>query len=328
MAKLNIDLTKCSILIVDDTPENIDVLVKILEGEGFEVLVANNGERGVGIATDATPDLILMDVMMPGIDGYEACRRLKAVDELEEIPVIFLTARNDLEGIVEGFESGGVDYVVKPFKKEELLARIRTNLERAILARELLQLNEQLEGTVRNRTRELQLRVSELEGKDRIAEHLLEVHSLEETLAVVLEVISGILDVERIVIHTWTDGRLTPAAAKGVAAESLSAETDDRSAAPERAEALAKAMEQLAPVRVAGDRSTALVPIASKGQFLGLIEVESAQTERGITDADLDTLRSFSLQAAVAIKDALVQLDSAEWQDEVDELVELSDEID
>ena len=198
MAKLNIDLTKCSILIVDDTPENIDVLVKILEGEGFEVLVANNGERGVGIATDATPDLILMDVMMPGIDGYEACRRLKAVDELEEIPVIFLTARNDLEGIVEGFESGGVDYVVKPFKKEELLARIRTNLERAILARELLQLNEQLEGTVRNRTRELQLRVSELEGKDRIAEHLLEVHSLEETLAVVLEVISGILDVERL----------------------------------------------------------------------------------------------------------------------------------
>ena len=81
-------------------------------------------------------------------------------------------------------------------------------------------------------------------------------------------------------------------------------------------------------MRVAGDRSTALVPIASKGQFLGLIEVESAQTERGITDADLDTLRSFSLQAAVAIKDALVQLDSAEWQDEVDELVEFSDEID
>ena len=144
MAKLNIDLTKCSILIVDDTPENIDVLVKILEGEGFEVLVAKNGERGLGIATKTMPDLILMDVMMPGIDGYEACRQLKAVEELEEIPVIFLTARSDVEGIVEGFESGGVDYVVKPFKKEELLARIRTNLERAILARELLQLNEQL----------------------------------------------------------------------------------------------------------------------------------------------------------------------------------------
>ena len=151
---------------------------------------------------------------------------------------------------------------------------------------------------------------------------------MEETLAVVLEVISGIIDVERIVIHTCTAGRLTPAAAKGVGAESLSAATDERSAAPERAEALATAMEQLEPVRVAGDRSTALVPIARKGQFLGLIEVVSAQTERGITDADLDMLRSFALQAAVAIKDALVQLDSEEWQDEVDELVELSDEID
>ena len=327
MAKLHIDLTGCSVLIVDDTQANVHVLIEILEREGFKVFVANDGESGVRIASRAIPDLILMDVMMPDIDGYEACRRLKAADELEEIPVIFLTARGDLEGIVEGFESGGVDYVVKPFKKEELLARIRTNLERAILARELLHLNEQLEETVRSRTRELQLRVSELEGKDRIAEHLLEVHSLEETLAVVLEVVSGIVDVDRIVIHTMVDGRLTPVAATGLA-EGLSGVTEDRLAGPERTEALATAVEQLEPVRVAGEPSSALVPIARKGQFLGLIEVESARAERGITDADLNTLRSFSLQAAVAIKDAQVQLNPEEWQDEVEELVEIDEELD
>jgi DNA-binding response OmpR family regulator len=130
--------------------------------------------------------------MMPGIDGYETCRRLKADETLADTPVIFLTARDDVEGIIEGFQAGGVDYVTKPFKKEEVLARIRTHLERDLLARELAELNTRLEEKVRERTAELQRKVSELEGKDRIIEHMLTLHSLEETMAVVLEAIMGI----------------------------------------------------------------------------------------------------------------------------------------
>jgi DNA-binding response OmpR family regulator len=327
MADLRIDLMGCSIMVVDDTPANIDVLTSMLEDEGFNVRVATDGDSGLRVAEQARPDLVLMDVMMPGIDGYEACRRLKATAGLEEVPVIFLTARGDQEGIVEGFEAGGVDYVVKPFKKTELLARIRTNLERALLARELVRTNEALEETVQTRTRELQLRVRELEGKDRIAEHLLEVHTLEETLAVVLEVISNLLDLEQIVIHVSTDDSLAPAAAKGLEAARMSRPSEE-GFAPDTAAALATARESLRPERVGADRRAALVPIARKGEFLGLIEVVSAKAEPGISEADLSILRSFALQAAVAIKDALVQLDPASWQEELEEAVELDEELD
>lgn len=97
----------------------------------------------------------MLDVMMPGIDGFETCRRLKANDATRSIPVIFLTARDELEGVLEGFRAGGVDYISKPFQKEEVLIRIRTHLERDRLAKELAELNAHLEQKVAERTAEL-----------------------------------------------------------------------------------------------------------------------------------------------------------------------------
>jgi DNA-binding response OmpR family regulator len=221
MERLKVDLTACRILIVDDTPVNLEVLIDMLESEGFDIGIARDGSEALEVVGMRKPDLILLDVMMPGIDGYETCRRLKAQEEFEEIPVIFLTARADPEGTLEGFAAGGVDYVTKPFQKEELLARIHTNLERAILARDLLSLNEELEHKVRERTRELHLRVSELEGKDRITQHMLVMHSLEETLAVVLDVVTNITGVDQAVIYTKSVDEWTAVAATGLVGEEL-----------------------------------------------------------------------------------------------------------
>ncbi len=142
MARPSPDLTGCTILAVDDTPANLDVLAEMLETAGFEISVATTGEQALQVVSAAKPDLILLDVMMPGIDGYETCRRLKALEEMEDVPVIFVTARHDLQAITQAFEAGGHDYVTKPFSKEELLARIRTSLERAVLARDLALLRE------------------------------------------------------------------------------------------------------------------------------------------------------------------------------------------
>ncbi len=124
------------ILIVDDTPANLDVLKQTLAREGYRISLAPSGERALKIVPLLKPDLILLDVMMPGIDGYETCRRLKRDRVHADIPVIFITAKNETQDIVEGFNAGGIDYISKPFRHEEVLARVATqsrirSLERA-----------------------------------------------------------------------------------------------------------------------------------------------------------------------------------------------------
>ena len=146
---------KLTVLIVDDTPENIDVLSTVLEGMGCDLVVATNGPRALELAARRKPDLILLDVMMPGMDGFEVCRQLKADIVLAEIPVIFCTARTD--DISTGFGVGGADYITKPINADEVLARVRHQIERQVLLRDLRELNRSLEERVRERTAELTL---------------------------------------------------------------------------------------------------------------------------------------------------------------------------
>ncbi len=121
------DLNGIKVLIVDDTPANIDVLHNILNDQGFQIAVALSGEQGLSYAPQFNPDLILLDIMMPGIDGFETCKRLKSNDPTKDIPVIFLTAKTESEDIVKGFKLGAVDYITKPFQHEEVLVRIETH---------------------------------------------------------------------------------------------------------------------------------------------------------------------------------------------------------
>ena len=133
------------VLIVDDTPANLGVLTHLLEPQGYRVLAAPSGEIALRVAARARPDLILLDVMMPGLDGYETCRRLKASPETAHIPVLFISARDEIDSLIKGFHAGGVDYMIKPFQAEEVLARIQNHLQISRLARELARKNQDLE---------------------------------------------------------------------------------------------------------------------------------------------------------------------------------------
>jgi DNA-binding NarL/FixJ family response regulator len=129
------------VLVVDDMPQTIGPLCRELESGGYAVLVAADGDEALERLALVSPDAILLDAVMPGIDGFETCRRIKAHPEWSHIPVIFMTGLSDTERIVEGFQAGGVDYVVKPVRAEEVLARLSTHLRnaRAVrLAREAL----------------------------------------------------------------------------------------------------------------------------------------------------------------------------------------------
>ena len=137
-------LQTSTILVVDDTPTNLSVLLDYLNQSGFKTLIAQDGEGALEQADFANPDIILLDVMMPGIDGFETCKRLKENDATKNIPVIFMTALSETVDKVKGFQYGAVDYITKPFQQEEVLMRITAHLTIQHQKKELNDLNEKL----------------------------------------------------------------------------------------------------------------------------------------------------------------------------------------
>ena len=169
------NLNSHSILIVDDNHNNLEVLSETLTRAGFQVAVAIDGETAIEQVQYYKPELILLDVMMPGIDGYQTCQRIKANPDNFDIPIIFMTALSDTEHKVRGFAIGAVDYITKPFQREEVLARVRVQLQLRNLARtlegqnrmlkkEILQ-RERVEGSLLKLNQELENRVEERTNK-------------------------------------------------------------------------------------------------------------------------------------------------------------------
>lgn len=150
------------ILIVDDIPSNLTVLLDYLSDEGYNTLVAEDGESALKKVNEEVPDLILMDIIMPGIDGFEACRQLKNNPETKDIPVIFMSSLSDTIDKVKGFEVGGVDYITKPFEHKEVIARVNTHLTLKNLQEELAKTNEELEKRVQERTADLEQALKEV----------------------------------------------------------------------------------------------------------------------------------------------------------------------
>lgn len=128
---------RTTVFIVDDTLPNIDVLSKILESEGYTIAFAESGEEALEAIPEIHPDLILMDVMMPGIDGFETCKRLKEIEHVKDIPLIFVTAKNDVRDVLQALHVGGVDYITKPVRREEVLARVSTHVQQQRLIKQV-----------------------------------------------------------------------------------------------------------------------------------------------------------------------------------------------
>jgi DNA-binding NarL/FixJ family response regulator len=134
MAEQYTDVRRDTLLVVDDTPETLGFLTDTLDHAGFTVLIATDGESALRLLGQITPDLVLMDAVMPALNGFETCRRMKRNKALAHVPVIFMTGLTETENVLEGLAAGGVDYVTKPLVVDELLARIRVHLANARVA--------------------------------------------------------------------------------------------------------------------------------------------------------------------------------------------------
>jgi DNA-binding response OmpR family regulator len=144
-----------SILIIDDTLDNLRLLSTVLGKEGYQIQCANNGPMALIMVENSLPDLILLDIRMPDMDGYEVCRALKANEQTRHIPVMFLSALDDVVDKVYAFEVGGVDYITKPFDFAEMLIRVRHQLKLQAIHSEIRQLNAELDQRVQQRTTQL-----------------------------------------------------------------------------------------------------------------------------------------------------------------------------
>ena len=168
-----------SILIVDDTPANLELLAGMLSARGYEPRPVVSGKLALAAARADPPDLILLDILMPDMDGYEVCAHLKADEALQEIPVIFISALTATTDIIRAFKLGAVDYLSKPFQIAEVDARVRTHLKIRHLQRQLLAQNENLERLVAERTRELALANERMQQLSQLKDDFLRMISYE-----------------------------------------------------------------------------------------------------------------------------------------------------
>ena len=144
------------LLVVDDNQKNLEIVSRYLKDEGYKIALAENGKDALAILEVNTFDLILLDIMMPGIDGYEVCSKIRENSSYNDIPIIFLTAKVEKVDILKGFELGAQDYITKPFDSRELLARVHTQLELKLSKDALRELNQVLDDRVKERTLELE----------------------------------------------------------------------------------------------------------------------------------------------------------------------------
>ncbi|MBI9072100.1 MAG: response regulator [Melioribacteraceae bacterium] len=153
--------TKFKVLIVDDNPKNLSVLYKILNNK-YQVFAVENGDLAIKIANESIPDLIVLDILMPGINGFDVCDSLKKSGKTKDIPVIFMSALSETIDKIKGFNCGAVDYITKPYQKEEVLARIKTHLELADYRKKIESFNDVLKEKVKEKTYQLEEKIVDI----------------------------------------------------------------------------------------------------------------------------------------------------------------------
>ncbi|XYI00727.1 response regulator [Sorangium sp. So ce1128] len=341
-----------TILIVDDNPRNLGLLSDTLTGSGFEVAAAVDGMRAIRLAKEGMPDLILLDVKMDGIDGFETCRRLKDDPTTSAIPVIFMTASTDLSSDrVKGLNLGAVDYLAKPFLDEELLARVRVHTKLRRLTKSLAaQVDERLaaESALQRLTHELERRVADRTAQlERALEGLTQAQAQMATVIRAAQAVSGeiVLDdlLDRLMRLTLEHAGarkcvLVLSRESGLVIEaSIASDPDtvrlglstplqpDADLAVCIVEEVARTRESVfhwdtsrearlagAPYLEGKPKSILALAMMCQGELIGVLYIEGDATPEPLFAAQLETLGLLASQAAIAVKNALLYAHLAE----------------
>ncbi len=311
MTEINmLEEQKNTILIVDDNAINLGALVGYLENYGFEVITARDGLTGLKRAEYVRPDLILLDVMMPGLDGFETCRRLKENSLTQNIPVIFMTSLTSTEDKVKGFSRGGVDYVTKPIQHEEVLARITTHLTLRNLQHQLQLANEDLEQRVADRTHRLQVRAT-------ISQQLNEIRNLNNLIDTFVNQLQQSFGYEQVLVYLHEFGykHLVLVGASGDLGQKIKQFSQrypiDQgpvgavfwSNRPIVINDITESNVYRPHSDIPHTQAELALPLRLGDEVIGVLDIHSTQTGMFI-DKDIDMLQSIASEAAIAINNA------------------------
>uniref|UniRef100_B8HVZ9 histidine kinase n=1 Tax=Cyanothece sp. (strain PCC 7425 / ATCC 29141) TaxID=395961 RepID=B8HVZ9_CYAP4 len=313
---------KGTILVVDDTPTNLEVLFDFLSNAGFKVLFAEDGESALQKANYITPDLILLDILMPGMDGFETCQRLKQNGSTRSIPVIFLTALTDTVDKVKGFALGAVDFITKPLQYEEVLARVETHLRLQTLTRKLQEQNQRLEHEVQERKRAEAALQRQHQRSQLFAEVTLKIRQslqLDQILQTTVTEVQKLLQADRVLIYRlWPNGTgsgVAEAALPGL--PQIMGYTFPEEVFPEAARQLYCRGQIRELVDVEQDQQISacmveflqqfwvkaklVVPILSKQELWGLLIVHQCSGPRQWTSFETELLQQLANQIGIAL---------------------------
>ena len=313
-----------TLLIVDDNVTNLKVLLGYLKGSDFNILSARDGEDGLMRAELGLPDLILLDIQMPGIDGFETCRRLKSNPITRNIPVIFMTALERTEDKVRGFEVGAVDYITKPIDQAEVIARINTHLTLDRLQKELRRTNESLEVRVADRTHRLQVRAT-------LSQAMNEIQDLDALLMTLTRVLADSFDYHQVQIIQVND-ELSGLTLSHLAScpeypdEDVSTLSLEESIVGEVIETKRAVLKtEISPAGSAAEdsqgatQSHLALPLRRANEVTGVLEIYGSDSDT-FSDKDVSMLQSIADEMAIAIDNIKLQ---AEREETIDKLLEL-----
>lgn len=308
------DHVRPKVLLVDDTKTNLTILVQALRDE-YKLGVATSGAEALAYAQEKQPDLILLDIMMPEMDGYEVCRRLKAEPRTRSIPVIFITALDEIQNKTQGFALGAVDYITKPFEVVEVKARVRTHLQIAQYQRELEAKNQALQQAQAR----LQQQVRELEGRDRLVHAQMSATSVGQAGEEILQVYQEVLGIARGVLYQVDEkGKLLVVKAiLGSEAWPASIPCGD----PRSPVALAFCQQEPRQTAEGG----IAVPLLFRKKVLGVLWLEGIVDPLGDREAALNALWRLAGEAALVLRAAQVAEDLEQGKWEVEELLKLEE---
>ena len=340
--------TKHTILFVDDEQNILSSLKRLFRREGYSILTAPGGAEGLELIKENQVSLVISDQRMPQMIGAEFLAKAKEI--APNCMRIMLTGFSDIEAATQAINEGGIyRYVTKPWDDEDLKQVVRDALGRLELESENRRLTEELqtknveleafntrlEQKVKERTHELQLKVRELEGRDRIAQHMLAIHTLEETLEVVLEVATETMELDTAIIHLKQEDGFVPTARVGgdTPGSQEGKEQLTQVAISKIHERAYEVVEQrLEPVNVKNPEGPvppfAVVPILRGDELLGILEADNHRSQRPISDVELASLASLAIQAAIAISDSQSHQDMGRWKSELDDVLKSVDELD
>lgn len=316
------------ILIVDDVVKNIQELEVVLRDNNYNLVVAQDGGQALAVGLKTMPDLILLNVMMPVMDGFEACKHFKENEKTRDIPIIFLTTQNDPDDIAKGFNLGAVDYVTKPFNSTELLARVKTHLTLHKLQQRLEHLVEERTAQLSDAHRKLQHQVRELNARDQMVQLQMSGLELERVHQTIVGLTKGVVNAAKVALYCVDEKeqQLIVKAACGLLEEDVFLSASELA----NEAALSLGNTQSAIVKTFHDHKPriedgVMVPILFDEKVLGVLWIDSLDQAELSEKEELEALWRLGQEAALVLDAAQMSVDLEAGDLEIDSLFNLEE---